>query len=175
MTDAQFKEMAKASVVHAVKACNDFLSPLGLTLSVNFEYDFQGFDPDAIGVYEDGSVFEGEISVGYNAEALLVAFKDEMETYPWSSEDKILDELASTTIYHEMGHGLCELISDYLENSDDLDAVYDANKELFDRVLDNEENAVEEFAWDMYDNDLRENDITKMVGLCLTAFSDVRP
>ena len=74
-----------------------------------------------------------------------------------------------------MGHGLCELISDYLENSDDLDAVYDANKELFDRVLDNEENAVEEFAWDMYDNDLRENDITKMVGLCLTAFSDVRP
>ena len=170
MTKREFIKLAKESIGHAVDACNEYLSRLDLSLSVNFEYDFNEFDSSAIGVYEAGSVFEGTISVSYNANALFETFKEEMKCFPWSSEENILDELAETTIYHEMGHGICELFNDYLEYSDDLDELYDNNKELFDRTLDNEEDSVEQFAYDFYDGSLDGNDVAEMVQLYLNAF-----
>lgn len=169
MTKREFKQIAKECIDGAVKSSNDYLSCLGLSLSVNFEYDFDDFDENAIGVYEAGSVFEGTISVSYNVKALFSAFKEDIERFPQSSEHTILEEYAMTTIYHEMGHGICELFNDYLQNTDDLDTLYDENQELFDRVLDNEEDAVEQFAWDFYDGVLDGNDIAEMVQLYLNA------
>ena len=169
MTKREFKQVAKECIDGAVKASNDYLSCLGLSLSVNFEYDFDDFDENAIGVYEAGSVFEGTISVSYNVKALFSAFKEDIGIFPQSSERTILEEYAMTTIYHEMGHGICEMFNDYLQNTDDLDALYDENQELFDRVLDNEEDAVEQFAWDFYDGVLDGNDIAEMVQLYLNA------
>jgi hypothetical protein len=66
-----------------------------------------------------------------------------------------------------MAHGLVDKINDYLQYSDHLDEIYDDNKELFDRVLDNEENSVEEFAWDLYDNQIKDNDLYQVIQLSL--------
>ena len=165
----EFMESVKESVNDAIRAANEYLFHLNLSLSVNFDYDFDDFDTDAIGVYEDGSVFEGEISVSYNINALFDAFNEQVDAFPQSSEYTILDEIAKTTIYHEMGHGICDLMNDYLQNSDDLDELYDSHKDLFDRVLDDEEDAVEKFAWDFYDGNLNGNDLAEMVNLYLGA------
>ena len=170
MNKKEFITLARECVDGAVDAANAYLSRLDLSLSVNFEYNFDDFDPEAIGVYEDGSVFEGEISVSYNVNALFNAFREQVSAFPWNSEHTILDEIAKTTIYHEMGHGICDLINDYLQNTDDLDNVYDNNKELFDTVLDDEEDAVEKFAWDFYDGNLNGNDLAKVVELYINAF-----
>ena len=170
MNKREFKILAKDCIDGAVAASNEYLSRFDLTLSVNLEYDFNDFDENAIGVYEDGSVFEGTISVSYSVRSLFGAFKEQVAAFPWSSEHTILDEMAKTTIYHEMGHGLCDLINDYLQNTDELDAIYDDNKELFDSVLDDEEDAVEKFAWDFYDGDLDGNEIEKMMRLYMSLF-----
>lgn len=64
-----------------------------------------------------------------------------------------------------MGHGIVEMFNDYLQETDDLDELYDNNKELFDWVLDNEEDAVEEFAWSFYDNQLNNSRLYRIVEL----------
>ena len=70
-----------------------------------------------------------------------------------------------TTVYHEMGHGLCELIFDYLTTSDCLDEVFNSQQRLFRHILDNEEESVETFAWNMLDGNLEQDEINEMTEL----------
>lgn len=172
MTKKEFNIEVKESVSLAVNRCNAFLRNLDLSLSVNWDYEFEGdYLGDAIGVYEGGSVFNGEISVSCNLKELYRYFSKSVKEYPWSDPYKILDEMISTNIYHEMAHGLIELIESYLHETDELDGIYDANKELFDNVLDNEEESVESFAWAMYDNDLEENNLYRIIELYLNLYN----
>ena len=66
-----------------------------------------------------------------------------------------------------MGHGIVNMIGDYLRETDDLDELYDNNQELFDNMFDNEEDSVEEFAWSMYDNQLGNSGLYKVIQLYL--------
>ena len=162
----RFKRLVTDYTNGAVQCANDFLKPLGLSLSVNWDYDFD-FDGwrDTIGVYENGSVFEDNISIGMNIDALYQSVKREIGQWPDTVPETIIKESICTNVYHEMGHGLVDLISDYLQYSNDLDEIYDNNKQLFDTVLDNEEDSVEKFAWDFYDNQLESNDLYRVIQL----------
>ena len=150
------------------------LSSLNLSCSIDWSYsdwDYNGLN-NAIGVYKSGSVFEGNIEIGFNIGNLYKSFKQQTDAHPWSDEYTILDEIVQTNVFHEVGHGLVELLNDYLTETDELDELYDENKELFDNVLDNEEDAVEEFAWSFYDNDLNNSQLYNIIKLylnfCLT-------
>ena len=82
--------------------------------------------------------------------------------------------MIQTNVFHEMGHGITELFEDYLQETDDLDELYDNNQQLFDSVLENEEDSVEEFAWAMYDNQLNNSDLYKIVQLYLNNWGDTQ-
>jgi hypothetical protein len=167
MTKKEFQEELKSCVNIALQKGNKFLRQLGLTIHINWEYEewrYNGLD-NAIGVYEFDSVFEGDISIGLNINNLYKWFVDEIRNYPWTDPYTILDESIQTTIFHEMWHGIIQLIDDYLQETDELDELYDNNQKLFDDVLDNEEKSVEEFAWAMYDNQLNNSELYKLIQL----------
>lgn len=167
MTKKEFNECINGYTAIAQQQANNFLKPLGLTLSVNWEYDFDDEDwQDYIGVYESGSVFEGCISIGMNINALYKAVSRNIRQWQHTSPYTLIKEAICTNVYHEMGHGIIELIDDYLQYSEDLDDIYDENKQLFDKVLDNEEDSVEKFAWDFYDNQLENSDLYQIIQLC---------
>lgn len=172
MTKKEFNNGVNESSSIAIDRSNELLKVLNLSLSINWEYEFDGDLSDAIGVYEGGSVFSGEIVIGFNMRTLYSYMCKSIKSYPWSDPYKMLDEAICTNVYHEMGHGLVELISDYLQSTDELDSLYDANQELFDNVLDNEEDAVEEFAWCMYDNDLDGSKLWVIINLYLSLYNE---
>ena len=157
----------------AVRRSNEFLSPLNLSLSIDWEYDSWEdiYDGNAIGVYEADSVFGGEIVIGFNLRNLYKAFNRMVKDYPFSDSYTMLDEMIETNVYHEMGHGIVQLFNDYLQESDDLDELYDNNREVFDCVLDNEEDAVEKFAWSFYDNQLDESELYQIIRLYLDSYN----
>ena len=172
MTKKEFIQEVKEITSIAVNKSNGFLNSLGLSLSIDWEYD--GWDDDlqtAIGVYEGGSVFSGEIVIGFNMNNLYKYCSKSIRKYPWSDPYTIVDETIQTNVYHEMGHGIVEKLNDYLQETDELDALYDANKELFDWVLDNEEDAVEEFAWKFYDNELEDSRLYELIQLYLGLYN----
>lgn len=172
MTKKEFIQEVKEITSIAVNKSNGFLSSLGLSLSIDWDYD--GWDDDlqtAIGVYEGGSVFSGEIVIGFNMNNLYKYCTRSIKNYPWSDPYTIVDEAIYTNVYHEMGHGIVEELNDYLQETDELDALYDANKELFDWVLDNEEDAVEEFAWKFYDNELGDSRLYQLIQLYLGLYN----
>lgn len=170
MTKQEFNQELKSSSDVAVQRANKFLEQLHLSLHINWEYEdweYNGLD-NAIGVYEGGSVFdERGMSIGFNVNNLYKWFVKETKNYPWSDPYTILNEAIQTNVFHEMGHGIVELFSDYLQQTDDLDELYDNNQELFDNILDNEEDSVEEFAWAMYDNQLNNSRLYKVIYLYL--------
>ena len=175
MTKKEFQQELKRNANIAVQRANKFLGQLGLSLHINWEYndwEYNGLD-NAIGVYERDSVFEGDISIGFNTNNLYKWFVKETEENPWSDPYTILDEVIQTNVFHEMGHGIVNLIEDYLHETDELDELYDNNQELFDNVLDNEENAVEEFAWAMYDNQLNNSELYSIVKLYLNLYNSL--
>ena len=172
MTKKEFIKEVKEIASIAVNKSNGFLSSLDLSLSIDWEYD--GWDDDlqtAIGVYEGGSVFSGEIAIGFNMNNLYKYCSKSIRKYPWSDPYTIVDETIQTNVYHEMGHGIVEELNYYLQETDELDALYDANKELFDWVLDNEEDAVEEFAWKFYDNELEDSRLYQLIQLYLGLYN----
>ena len=173
MNRKDFKEEMMTSSNAAVKRANKYLEPLDRTLSINWGYGWTDDSlSDAIGVYEHDSIDSGEISIGFNIDNLYKSFINQVENHPWSDPYTILDEIIQTNVYHEMGHGLVELINEYLEETDDLDDLYDANQELFDNVLDNEEDSVEEFAWAFYDNELENSGLDKIIKLYLNMYNN---
>ena len=167
MTQNDFIKKSKKIAIYSCKKANRFLIKLGLSLHINWEYDDWEYNDlsSAIGVYESGSVFEKDISIGFNFDNLFKSFNDEVSMFPNSNVDTILSEIIQTNVYHEMGHGIIEQIDDYLTETDELDDIYDQNSELFDYVLDNEEEAVESFAWDFYDGLLKENELYEVIKL----------
>ena len=168
MTKKEFIQEVKEIASIAVNKSNVFLSSLDLSLSIDWDYD--SWDDDlqtAIGVYESSSVFSGEIAIGFNMNNLYKYCSKSIREYPWSDPYTIVDETIQTNVYHEMGHGIVENLNYYLQYTDELDALYDANKELFDWVLDNEEDAVEEFAWKFYDNELEDSRLYQLLQLYL--------
>lgn len=174
MTRKEFNNGVNSIVNVAVQRANEFLEQLDLSLSINWEYDSWGYNDlnNAIGVYENGSVFGGDISIGFNMANLYKSFTSQVKEYPWTDKYTILDEIIQTNVFHEMGHGIVDLLNDYLQETDDLDELYDSSQELFDNVLDNEEDSVEEFAWAMYDNDLEKSKLYKLVILYLNLYSE---
>ena len=174
MTKKEFQQELKSSANIALQRGNKFLSQLDLTIHINWEYDdwdYNGLD-NAIGVYERDSVFEGDISIGFNINNLYKWFVKEIRKYPWSDPYTILDEAIQTNVFHEMGHGIIELLDDYLYNTDELDDIYHQNQELFENVLDNEEDSVEEFAWEMYDNHPQDSEIGTLLDICAGALGN---
>ena len=169
MTKKEFKEELKNSANVAVQRANKFLKQLDLSLHINWEYDSWSYNDldNAIGVYERDSVFGGDISIGFNINNLYKWFVKETKNNPWSDEYTILDEAIQTNVFHEMGHGIIQLLNDYLQETDDLDELYDNNQQFFDNILDNEEDSVEEFAWAMYDNQLENCGLYNMIQLYL--------
>ena len=124
-------------------------------------------------MYEHDSVHTGTISIGMNINALWKWFKSETKHYPYYSEYKILQELILTNVYHEVGHGIIDYINDYLQNTDELDEIYDNNQQLFDDALDNEEDTVEEFAWDFYDTQLEDSKLGQIINLYLKLYNNI--
>ena len=169
MNKQEFKQEVNESANVALQRANNFLKCLNLSVEINWEYDsWTANDLDeVIGVYERGSVFGGVISIGFHMNNLYKCFKKQRKENPFSDEYTLLDEAIQTNVFHEVGHGIVELFEDYLQETDDLDELYDSNQELFDEVLDNEENSVEEFAWAMYDNDLEESGLYEIIRLYL--------
>lgn len=167
MTKKEFQQELKNSANVAVQRANKFLEQLDLTLHINWEYEDWGYLGNAIGVYEHDSVWEGDISIGFNTDNLYKWFVKEIKENPWSDPYTILDEAIQTNVFHEMGHGIVNMIGDYLRETDDLDELYDNNQELFDNMFDNEEDSVEEFAWSMYDNQLKNSGLYKVIQLYL--------
>ena len=172
MTKKEFIQEVKEIATIAINRSNEFLGSLDLSLSIDWDYD--GWDNNlqtAIGVYEGGSVFSGEIIIGFNINNLYKYCSESIKRHPWSNPSTITEEAIYTNVYHEMGHGVVELLNDYLQQTDELDALYDANKELFDWVLDNEEDAVEEFAWKFYDNELENSKLYQLIQLYLGLYN----
>lgn len=168
MTKAQFKKILINYTSMAQENANKFLSQFNLGLTIDWDYDFLGEEMDnCIGVYVNGSVFEGDIVIGMNINNLYKVCLEDIRK--WASTDPytIIREAIFTNVYHEMGHGLMEKIDDYLQYSEYLDEIYANNKELFDRVFNDEENSVEEFAWDLYDNQIKDNDLYQVIQLSL--------
>ena len=174
MTKKEFQQELKSSANIAVQRANKFLEQLDLSLHINWEYEDWDYNDlnNAIGVYEHDSVFEGDISIGFNINNLYKWFVNEIKENPWSDQYTILDEAIQTNVFHEMGHGIVQLINDYLQETDDLDNLYDNNQELFDNVLDNEEDSVEELAWAMYDNQLNNSKLYKLIQLYIGLFNN---
>ena len=168
MTKKEFQQQLRISANIAVQRANKFLEQLDLTLHINWEYKDWDSYSDAIGIYEYDSVIEnGDISIGFNINNLYNLFVKDIKENPWSDPYTILDEAVQTNVFHEMGHGIVEIINDYLQETDELDELYDNNQELFEHVLDNEEDSVEEFAWAMYDNQLGNSGLYKVIQLYL--------
>lgn len=167
MTKKEFQAEVNESSQIATNRANEFLTQLNLSLSIDWEYNDWEYNNlnNAIGVYEARSVFEGEIRIGFNLNNLYKVCSSEIKNHPWSDPYTIVDEAIQTNVFHEMGHGIVEMFNDYLQETDDLDELYDNNKELFDWVLDNEEDAVEEFAWSFYDNQLNNSRLYRIVEL----------
>lgn len=167
MTRKEFNKSVSEISSIALSRSNELLKRVGNDLSVviDWQYNFEGDLEDAIGVYEAGGVFSGEMMIGFNMKNLYRQMVYNIKSYPWSDPYKMLNELIMTNVYHEVGHGIIELINDYLQNTDDLDVIYDNNQELFDGVLDDEEDAVEEFAWCVYDGELEGSRLWKIVEL----------
>lgn len=170
MSKEEFTQELENIANVAVQRANKFLEQLDLSLNVDWEYDDWSYNDldNAIGVYESGSVFGGDISIGFNVNNLYKWFGKEIKRHPWSDGYTILDEAIQTNVFHEMGHGIIELFNDYLQETDDLDELYDNNQQLFDNVLDNEEDSVEEFAWAMYDNQLGNCGLYKLIELYIS-------
>ena len=173
MKKNEFIEEVKDLSRCAIQNSNNFLKLIDRDVSIDWNYDFETFDKNALGVYEYDSVHSGTISIGMNINALWKCFKSETKDYPYCAEYKLLQELILTNVYHEVGHGIIDYINDLLEYTDEYDELYDKNQQLFDGVLDNEEDSVEEFAWCFYDNDLNTSDLCKILNLiCKTWLSD---
>lgn len=171
MTKKEYNEEIRSSAGVAVQRANRFLSQLDLSLHINWGYDGWSHNDlsNAIGVYERDSVLEGDISIGFNVRNLYNWFVREKNANPWSDEYTILDEAIQTNVFHEMGHGIVQFLEDIIEYWDEDEELpfYDNNQEMFDEVLDNEEDAVEEFAWAMYDNQLNDSALYKLIDIYL--------
>ena len=169
MSKNEFKKYLKQTSIVAINRANEMLRSLNLSCSIDWSYNDWGENnlKQAIGVYKSGSVFEGNIEIGFNIGNLHESLKQQTNAYPWTDEYTILDEVVQTNVFHEVGHGLVELLNDYLTETDELDNLYDSNKELFDYVFDNEEDAVEEFAWSFYDNQLENSKLYRIIQLYL--------
>lgn len=174
MTKKEFQEELKSSANIAVQRANKFLEQLDLSLHINWDYDSWEYNDldNAIGIYERDSVFGGDISIGFNIKNVYKVFVKETKNHPWSDPYTILDEAIQTNVFHEMGHGIVQMINDYLQETDELDEIYDNNQELFDNVLDNEEDSVEEFTWAIYDNQLNNSKLYKVLQLYIGSFNN---
>lgn len=171
MTKKEFQEELKSSANIAVQRANKFLEQLDLSLHINWEYEDWDNYSDAIGIYERDSVLEGDISIGFNINNLYKWFVNEIKENPWSDQYTILDEAIQTNVFHEMGHGIVQFLEDTIEYWDEDEELpfYDNNQQFCDNVLDNEEDSVEEFAWAIYDNQLNNSKLYKVLQLYLNS------
>lgn len=113
---------------------NKFLDEFGFEVEL-VDYDFK---EDALGMFVN--------SVQDNASVFPIALNKELIINKSDEYEVDLDTAILTTIAHEVGHGLFE----YLEDFYDLE---DAN----------EEDVVEEFARDYYDNNLSDNTLYRLL------------
>lgn len=114
---------------------NKFLNDFGFEVELITDYDF---DSDALGMFLN--------SVQDNASVFPIALNKDAIIKGSEEYDVDLDTSILTTVAHEVGHGLFG----YLEDFYDLE---DAN----------EEDVVEEFARDYYDNNLSDNTLYRLL------------
>lgn len=129
-------------------AVETWLKPFGLSLTL--DPDTRHFSEGQCGEYEDGSVFEKDITIRVHRENIR-DYVDEQSPWGNSFEDE-----CSLTVYHEVGHALVQQLVDYSENiAEFLPSV----ERLFgDRFFDvfnddnlSEEELVEDFAYGFLD------------------------
>ena len=169
MTKKEFLEETRRVSNLAVQRANKYLQQLNLSLIINWNYNDWDYYKDAIGIYERNSVLEGKISIGFNIDNLYKWFITETKENPWSDPYTILDEGIQTNVFHEMGHGIVEFFEDIIEYWDEDEELpfYDKNQMFCDKIFDNEEDSVETFAWDLYDNQVENSGLGKIVNIYL--------
>ena len=177
MTIKEFKKEIKPITLVALERSNEYLKKIDQSVKINWKYNdwvSRGVE-DAIACYESGSVLEGDISIALNIKNLKKSVEEQIEKYIFTDLYTIMDETIQTSVFHEMGHGIMEMFKDYIDYCDDdeLQWYYD-NQELFDEAIDNEEDTVEAFAWDFYDNDFETNNtvLNRMVNVYLQCYQN---
>ena len=113
MTKQEFINETRESADISVQRANAYLERLGLSLAVNWDYDAWEDNnlEEALGAYEGDSVFSGEISIAFNMRNLYKWLTTEEKNNPWSDPYKMLDEAIQTNVFHEMGHGIVQLMT----------------------------------------------------------------
>ena len=168
MGKEEYEKYVREFCSNAVDNAISYLKPMSLSLDVDWDYDEWEDNTltSALGCYEAESVFSGTISIAFNIDNMLKSYNKCFNDYPWLNTGiESIRDAVYTTVYHEMGHGLCELIFDYLTTSDCLDEVFNSQQRLFRHSLDNEEESVETFAWNMLDGNLEQDEINEMTEL----------
>ena len=127
-----------------------WLTPFGLSLEIDTDNN-EELDANQLGSYEAGSVFEKEILIHVNPTAIKKACDDD----PWDDKYSDVNNVAKTTVYHEVGHALVEQIIDWMENLPESATVFtESFCQKYDAVIDDalpEEDLVEDFAWNILD------------------------
>lgn len=170
MGNTTFNDILLNSENAACSIVNQYLTRYDLDAVIDNEL-FQFDGQQHVGEYWGGSVFTGTMKIGINVNVVKSELKRVIRQHPYSCPADVLDEFIKTTIFHEVGHGLVELVNDYLQETNDLDGLYDNNQDFFDEILDNEEDYVEKFALDMFENQVENNDLNKLITMvfnCIT-------
>lgn len=124
-----------------------WLHPFGYSLSLAKEE----LNPDTLGEYEAGSVFEKEIIIRISLPNIIKCAKENH-----LNQSQLSDEIR-LTVYHEVGHALMEQLLDYAEYYEDISSLLDTSfgDTYFDIFNDDrctEEQIVEAFARGILNN-----------------------
>ena len=133
--DSDYESLVEASI----KNINDFLDEYGFEVELVEDYEPEDYEQDALGLFlnsiqDNASTFP----IWLNKEAIINGSKE--------FEYDGLDIAIMTTIAHEVGHGIFNYLEDFYE---------------LDRS--EEEDMVEEFARDYYDNNLADDTLYKIL------------
>jgi len=124
------------------KATEYVRNNLGLQgVEINQDYEF--LEDDTVACYEAGSVFDKTISIAFN-EPIFIKTSESDEL----TDDEMAEDL-QVTVWHEVGHGIFELLMDYDDEGLFDDAPRDDIEMIINCLSSNEESMVEEFAFHM--------------------------
>ena len=129
---------ADRTLAQAVRLCNEWLAPSGLSVEVTRGPLKDGL----VGSYEAGSVFSKLIRITIDTDRI----GRHVDDYPFEDEK----EQIRLTVYHEMGHALVEQIEDWQVDLDEVKELVRGEfgarfEEVFTDALP-EEDLVEDFA-----------------------------
>ena len=126
----------------------DYLNELGLTISINQNYTFNGGKSRWLAVYErsSGKIKNGVISIGINYPSLY----RNMRKRNIDKDRFNIEAQARITIGHEIGHGLFDYISNLNLNNNTIQNCPNASLIIKNKGSKKEEDIVEEFGESLF-------------------------